>query len=302
MADFDGDISPSADEINPYEVLGVPAEATDVDIRRAYRQLALKHHPDKVPLAERDVAHKTFQDLALAYAVLGDETRRKRYDATGSTKESALDDEDFDWKAYFKTQFKEVGIEVVEQFRSQYQGSEEERRAILDAYTCSKGSLDTVFENVMASQILDDEERIREIIDKAIKNEEVEAFKSYINETTTSKKRRRKAARKEAKDAEEYAKELGVHEQLFGKAKSNGAGAESKSRKRTTKGKKTAEEDTSALEALIKSRQQNRMGHMIASLETKYGGSKGKRPLEDDKEFEAAQGRLLGRGTKRGRQ
>jgi DnaJ family protein C protein 9 len=183
-------------------------------------------------------------------------------------------------------------------------GSEEERRAILDAYTSSKGSLDTVFERVMASQILDDEERIREIIDKAIGNKEVEAFKSYINETTTSKKRRRKAARKEAKEAEEYAKELGVHEQLFGRAKSNDAEAEPKPRKRATRGKKTAEEDTSALEALIRSRQQNRMGHMIASLETKYGGSnkKGKRPLEDDKEFEVAQERLLKRGTKRGRQ
>ena len=39
----------STDEVNYYEVLGVPKEATQQDVKRAYRHLAMQHHPDKNP-------------------------------------------------------------------------------------------------------------------------------------------------------------------------------------------------------------------------------------------------------------
>jgi molecular chaperone DnaJ len=63
-----------------YEVLGVDRTATRDQIKHAYRQLALKYHPDKS--RDPDAAAK-FRALAEAYAVLSDDTKRKEYDTTG---------------------------------------------------------------------------------------------------------------------------------------------------------------------------------------------------------------------------
>jgi curved DNA-binding protein CbpA len=112
----------NASELDPYAVLEVPNTATPAEIRTAYRKLALKCHPDKTPLAEREAAHTKFQELAFCYAILSDEARRKRYDATGSTSESAFDEEGFDWKEFFSAQFKKVGADAIEEFRKEYQG------------------------------------------------------------------------------------------------------------------------------------------------------------------------------------
>jgi len=62
------------------EVLGVERDATQDQIKHAYRHLALQYHPDKNPGS--DAAAK-FRELAEAYAVLSDDTRRKEYDTTG---------------------------------------------------------------------------------------------------------------------------------------------------------------------------------------------------------------------------
>lgn len=63
-----------------YEVLGVDRSATREQIKHAYRQLALQYHPDK---NQDPAAAAKFRELAEAYAVLSDDTKRKEYDATG---------------------------------------------------------------------------------------------------------------------------------------------------------------------------------------------------------------------------
>jgi len=72
-----------------YEVLGVPRTATADDIKRAYRQLARKHHPDLQPAAERTRAAERFKEINEAYEVLGDPEKRKKYDELGAN-----------WRAY----------------------------------------------------------------------------------------------------------------------------------------------------------------------------------------------------------
>jgi len=63
-----------------YEVLGVERNATRDQIKHAYRRLAIRYHPDK----NKDPgASAKFRELAEAYAVLSDETKRKEYDTTG---------------------------------------------------------------------------------------------------------------------------------------------------------------------------------------------------------------------------
>ena len=64
-----------------YEVLGVEREATDQQIKSAYRKLAMKHHPDRNP-NDRD-AEERFKEAAEAYAVLADREKRGMYDRFG---------------------------------------------------------------------------------------------------------------------------------------------------------------------------------------------------------------------------
>jgi molecular chaperone DnaJ len=64
-----------------YEVLGVEREATEQQIKSAYRRLALKHHPDRNP-GDRE-AEERFKEAAEAYAVLADRDKRSLYDRFG---------------------------------------------------------------------------------------------------------------------------------------------------------------------------------------------------------------------------
>ena len=61
-----------------YEVLGVPKTADDATIKKAYRTLAKKYHPDTN--AGNAEAEKRFKEISEAYAVLGDEEKKKLYD------------------------------------------------------------------------------------------------------------------------------------------------------------------------------------------------------------------------------
>eukprot|EP00418_Pyrodinium_bahamense_P047679 CAMPEP_0179159734 /NCGR_PEP_ID=MMETSP0796-20121207/78039_1 /TAXON_ID=73915 /ORGANISM="Pyrodinium bahamense, Strain pbaha01" /LENGTH=162 /DNA_ID=CAMNT_0020861567 /DNA_START=57 /DNA_END=542 /DNA_ORIENTATION=+ len=70
-----------AAEMQHYDVLGLTEDAAADDIRKAYRSLALRWHPDKSPPEERAAAESLFKDLAGAYEVLRDPQRRLEYDS-----------------------------------------------------------------------------------------------------------------------------------------------------------------------------------------------------------------------------
>lgn len=65
-----------------YTVLGVPKSATADEIKKAYRNAAFKYHPDRNPGDK--AAEEKFKQINSAYSVLGDETKRRQYDAYGS--------------------------------------------------------------------------------------------------------------------------------------------------------------------------------------------------------------------------
>lgn len=65
-----------------YELLGVPKNATEVDIKRAYRKLALQWHPDRNKSPE---AHEKFKEINKAYEVLSDSKKKQVYDQYGES-------------------------------------------------------------------------------------------------------------------------------------------------------------------------------------------------------------------------
>ena len=64
-----------------YEILGIHRNASDDEIKKAYRKAALQFHPDRNPGDKQ--AETRFKECAEAYAVLGDEGKRKQYDQFG---------------------------------------------------------------------------------------------------------------------------------------------------------------------------------------------------------------------------
>ncbi len=61
-----------------YKILGVEKDASDNDIKKAYRKLCLIHHPDKNP--DDESAEERFKDVSEAYETLSDQEKRDRYD------------------------------------------------------------------------------------------------------------------------------------------------------------------------------------------------------------------------------
>ena len=63
---------------DPYDVLGVSKKASEAEIKKAFRALAKKHHPDKH--ANDPKAVKRFQEISAAYEIVGDKDKRGQFD------------------------------------------------------------------------------------------------------------------------------------------------------------------------------------------------------------------------------
>jgi DnaJ family protein C protein 9 len=234
---------------------------------------------DKATPDNKDAANKKFQEIAFAYAILSDERRRKRYDTTGNTSESLdLDDDDFNWTDFFREQYASVvTAEALDRIKKDYQGSDEERMDILGAYEMYKGDMDKIYEDVMCSNVLDDDERLRKIINDAIAAGEATPHKKYTQESEAKKQRRVTKAKNEEGEAMKLAEELGVKEKLFG--------TDSEGKKSNKGGNGEA-----GLAALIQQRQKGRQENFFDNLEAKYaGGKKPKRRAVDEPPEEAFQ-------------
>ena len=66
-----------------YQILGVPRNATEEQIKKAYRKLAMQYHPDRNPGREK-WANEKFKEINEAFSVLGDLEKRKQYDQFGT--------------------------------------------------------------------------------------------------------------------------------------------------------------------------------------------------------------------------
>ena len=87
-----------------YEVLGVPKDASDDVIRRAYKKLAIKWHPDK-HVDDKKEAEEKFKEISEAYSVLSDPKKKREYDTGGIDFEGFGGFDDFDPFAMFESFF-----------------------------------------------------------------------------------------------------------------------------------------------------------------------------------------------------
>ncbi len=96
-----------AEKRDYYEVLGVDKGANAKEIKKAYRKLAMKYHPDR---SEEPDATEKFKEVSEAYAVLSDENKKQRYDQFGHAGMDGFSQEDIFNNINFEDIFQEFGF------------------------------------------------------------------------------------------------------------------------------------------------------------------------------------------------
>lgn len=146
-------------------------------------------------------------------------------------------------------------------------GSSEEAEDIKHAYIETDGSLEAIMTHIPHSTF-EDEPRFITLITQLVKDGELPKSKTWekSSKDESAKLVRKKQGEKEAKEAEELAKELGVWDEFYGSGK---AGARKGKGKGKASGAEDEEEDVSALQALILKKRKN-MDGFLDDLASKY--------------------------------
>ncbi|KOM38808.1 hypothetical protein LR48_Vigan03g219000 [Vigna angularis] len=232
--------------------------------QKAYYKLALRLHPDKNPGDEE--AKEKFQQLQKVISILGDEEKRTLYDQTG-----CVDDDDLagdvvqNLQEFFRTMYKKVTEADIEEFETNYKGSDSEKNDLMDLYKKCKGNMNRLFCSMLCSDPKFDSHRFKDILDEAIAAGELKATKAY----------------------QKWAKEV----------------FETKPSPNPLREKSNKQSETD-LYAMIAQRRNERKGQfdsMFSSLVSKYGGDDMPEPSEE--EFEATRRKLeTGRSSKKSKQ
>lgn len=101
-----------------YSILGIPSSASDEEIKKAYRKLALRYHPDRNP--DDPESEERFKAINEAYAALSDQQRRQAYDPADRRYSQPYWDEDILRDFDFSSLFREFGLRFDEEIRGRF--------------------------------------------------------------------------------------------------------------------------------------------------------------------------------------
>lgn len=227
---------------NLYEVFGLEKDADKSSIKKAYRNLSLKHHPDKFQNCgdSKVIENQTtkFQLLAKVHKILSDDEARKLYDEQGMI----LDDENMDnadWEAYWRLLFPKITTKDIDDYMKKYIGSEEEIEDLKRIYSKCKGDMNKIYDHMIGFE----EDRTRKMLNDLIDAGDLEALPKFVNESKSSIEKRKRKIMKEAEECEQ-----------------------------------SKEDDELAKMILMRqSQRENNFDSMIANLEAKYAGNASKK-------------------------
>ena len=109
-----------ASKLDFYDVLGVGRDASQDEIKRAFRKLAFKYHPDRNKMSD---AEERFKEISEAYAILSDPRKRQQYDAQGfeGIKQQYKQEDIFN-RGKFRDVFSEFGFNADDLFNRIFGG------------------------------------------------------------------------------------------------------------------------------------------------------------------------------------
>jgi DnaJ homolog subfamily C member 9 len=171
-----------------YEILHISPTASQDEIRRAYRQCALKYHPDKGGDPEK------FKALSAIHIILSNEDTRRLYDETGEIDAEAscpASGSFDDWYEYYRQLFPQISLDDIAKYEMKYKGSSEEQQDVWDAYQRFSGDLKAIMESVMFAEV-DDEQRILDIIDEGFAKNILQPTPQFLQAKKRMAKRRSK--------------------------------------------------------------------------------------------------------------
>lgn len=202
------------DETDFYLILNLDKEkASTTEIKKSYYKLSLKYHPDKVTDDSLKEASKIkFQCLGKIYSILSDGEKKKLYDETGLVdgEDDMFGGDQADWDDYFRTMFKKVTKNDIDSFFNGYKESKEEREDLIRIYEKCNGDMEDIMIEMISDDMVDNEARFKEIIQDAIDKKETKKLDLFVNESKKKAAKRKAHYEKEAKEAEELKKKIGV--------------------------------------------------------------------------------------------
>jgi curved DNA-binding protein CbpA len=186
-----------------YELFEVDSNATATTLKRAYRRLSLKHHPDKFAGDPTVIERQTqrFAILAKVHRVLSDDEMRAVYDEQGLVldEDGSLSGSDGDWTDYWRRLFPKITRADIDEYMRKYLDSQEELDDVKTQYERHSGDMNLISECLIGFE----ESRTRSMIDRLIKDGELSSLPGYVNESTKSREKRRKRLEKERKEVEQ---------------------------------------------------------------------------------------------------
>ena len=149
-----------------------------------------------------------FQIVGKIYSILSDVEKKTLYDESGVIEgEDNFTGSSEEWRRFSK-----ISEDDIKQFFGSYKSSEEEKKDLLAIYEKSKGDMNLIMEQMFSENMLEDEPRFREILQNAIDKGEIGKYDKFVSESKRKASKRKANYEKEAKEAEELKKQMGLDE------------------------------------------------------------------------------------------